>query len=184
MLPFSSYAIATGSLSSGSWAIRSRRKPCSTVNVLAASLGSNGHSRSIPEESSPATCTVSCGSAGRPHRSQHNSDAVSPMGCLRVTWSPWPRCGRQSYCSKCHSSFVNSHLFGQQVLSPKWRCPTNTSYHISLLASRAPSARAANLAHTIVGWISGSVLANDEKPQSLPPMTLSLPTMLAKRRKR
>ena len=36
-----------------------------------------------------------------------------------------------------------------------------------------------NLAQTTVGWISGSLVACEEKPQSLPAMTFSRPTILA-----
>ena len=46
------------------------------------------------------------------------------------------------------------------------------------MARRAPAASASNFAHTTVGWISGSVLANEAKPQSLPAMTFSLPLLL------
>ena len=41
---------------------------------------------------------------------------------------------------------------------------------------KAPSASAANLAHTTVGWTSGAKLAREEKPQSALAMTFSRPT--------
>ncbi len=48
-----------------------------------------------------------------------------------------------------------------------------------LLAMAAPSARAWNLGHTTVGCTSGAYEAREEKPQSAPAMTFSLPTRLA-----
>ena len=57
-----------------------------------------------------------------------------------------------------------------------WSClPLTRIYrpHSCRLARRAPSAIDWNLAHTTVGWISDSTLANDEIPQSLLAMTRS-----------
>jgi hypothetical protein len=44
------------------------------------------------------------------------------------------------------------------------------------VASAAPSASAANLAHTTVGWTSGENVAREENPQSALAMTFSRPT--------
>ena len=48
--------------------------------------------------------------------------------------------------------------------------------HRRLVASAAPSASAANLAHTTVGCTSGENVARDENPQSALAMTFSRPT--------
>src|SRR5262249_24812726 len=47
------------------------------------------------------------------------------------------------------------------------------------VASRAPSAIAANFSHTTLGWTSLNRTPEAAKPQSAPAMTFSRPTILA-----
>src|SRR5580693_9580078 len=66
----------------------------------------------------------------------------------------------------------------QPVCSPR---PGPGGHQSRAVARRAPSASASNLAHTIVGWISGAYVACEEKPQSALATTFSRPTRSANR---
>ena len=67
--------------------------------------------------------------------------------------------------------------FSSPCLSSEPRqCPSQAPSQRRLVAIAAPSASAANLAHTTVGCTSGENVAREENPQSALAMTFSRPT--------